>query len=145
MQDTQILQPFMAMMLLTLVVWIALYVRRIRYLVVNRVHPQKLATPEKVPEVIPEQVQYPAYNFRNLLELPVLFYALCLYLYTTGTADAIYVWSAWAYVVLRTAHSAIQCTVNIVMRRFQVYMASSLVLWFMVLRATLQLWQSGGQ
>lgn len=140
MQGTEILQPFLAMMLLTLVVWIALYVRRIGYLKGNRIHAQRVRTPEKVAEVIPEQVQYPAHNFRNLLELPILFYALCLYLFVTGTADPLYVWAAWAYVLLRAVHSAIQCTSNIVMQRFAAYLASSLVLWFMLLRATLQLW-----
>jgi hypothetical protein len=35
--------------------------------------------------------------------------------------------------------SAIQCTTNIVMQRFAVYMASSLVLWSMVIRAALGL------
>lgn len=138
MQGNAILQPLMAMILVTLVVWIALYVRRIRFLVTHRVPAQKVSTPEKVAAVIPEYVQYPANNFKNLLELPVLFYALCLYLYVTGSADAVYVIAAWAFVALRAVHSLIQCTTNIVMHRFVVYMAGAAALWFMVLRAALQ-------
>ena len=37
MQQFEIFQPFFAMMLLTLVVWIHMYVIRTRYLVANRV------------------------------------------------------------------------------------------------------------
>ena len=127
------------MMLLTLGVWILFYFKRISYLTKHRVHPQRLTTPENAASIIPEEIQNPSHNFRNLMELPVLFYALCLYLFVTGTGDALYVWSAWVFVALRAVHSVIHCTTNVVMRRFQAYMASSLVLWIMVLRATLQL------
>ena len=137
MQGHEIFRPFFVMMALTLVVWTAMYVRRIAYLKANRIHAQRLATPDKVVDVIPEKVQYPAYNFRNLLELPILFYALCLYLYVTASVDSFFLAAAWTYVGLRAIHSAIQCTTNIVMRRFVAYMASSLVLWMMILRAAL--------
>jgi hypothetical protein len=137
MQGNEIFGPFFGMILLTLIVWIALYVRRIGYLKRNRIHAQKVSTPDKVVDVIPEHVQYPAYNFRNLLELPVLFYMLCLYLYVTGNVDSMYVFAAWLFVGLRAVHSTIQCTTNIVMQRFSAYMAGAVVLWFMVLRAAL--------
>ena len=138
MEGNAILQPLIAMILVTLVVWTALYVRRIRFLVTHRVDAQRVSTPEKVAAVIPEQVQYPANNFKNLFELPVLFYVLCLYLYVTGSADTAFVIAAWAFVALRAVHSVIQCTTNIVMHRFAVYMAGAAALWFMVLRAALQ-------
>ena len=137
MQTTEIFGPFFAMILLTLTVWTVMYVRRIRYSMANRIHAQRLGTPEKAVKILPEEVQYPAYNLSNLLELPIIFYALCLYLFVTGNVDAVYVIAAWLYVGLRAAHSAIQCTTNIVMQRFAVYMTSSLVLWSMVFRAAL--------
>ena len=140
MQGNQIFGPFFAMMFLTFAVWVYMYVRRIAYCKANRIHPQRLATPDKAVQLIAEEIQYPAYNLRNLLELPIVFYALCLALFVTGTVDNLFVIAAWAYVGLRTIHSVIQCTTNIVMHRFSVYMASSVVLWIMVLRAALQLW-----
>jgi hypothetical protein len=139
MQNTAILQPFLAMMWLTMIVWVLMYVKRIGYLRAQRVPPQKLTTPDQVAAVIPESEQLPAYNLRNLFELPVLFYFVCLYLVVTDTSDSLYVVLAWVYVALRALHSLIHCTGNIVTRRFLVYMASSLVLWFMLLRASLQL------
>ena len=137
MQATEIFGPFFAMILLTFTVWIVMYVRRIRYSVANRIQAQRLGTPDKAVKVLPEEVQYPAYNLSNLLELPIIFYALCLYLFVSANVDALYVIAAWSYVGLRAAHSAIQCTTNRVIWRFAVYMASSLVLWLMVLRAAL--------
>lgn len=137
MQATEIFGPFFAMILLTFVVWVVMYIGRIRYSIANRINAQRLGTPEKVVQVLPEEIQYPAYNLTNLLELPIIFYALCLYLFVSGNVDALYVIAAWSYVALRTVHSVIQCTSNIVMRRFAVYMASSVVLWSMVLRAAL--------
>lgn len=135
MQGKEIFLPFFGMLLLTFAVWVLMYVRRIRFLMANRIHAQRLATPGKVEQIIPDEIQYPAYNLRNLFELPVVFYALCLYLYVTGNVDAVFVSAAWVFFGFRVVHSAVQCTVNIVMLRFLVYMASALALWFMLLRA----------
>lgn len=137
MHGTEIFEPFLGMLLLTLVVWIFLYVRRISYCVKNNIHAQRLSTPEKAVALIPDDVNRPANNFKNLFELPVIFYALCLYLFVTGSVDSVFVTGAWAFFGLRLLHSAIQCTINIVMLRFLVYMAGALVLWAMVLRAVL--------
>lgn len=125
------------MMLLTAIVWAYMYARRLTYIKANRIPPQELTTPEKAAGLLPEPVALPANNLRNLLELPVLFYALCLYLYVTGTADNLYVIAAWGFVALRAVHSIIHCTVNIVMLRFLAYFAASLVLWFMLGRVLL--------
>lgn len=125
------------MMLLTAVVWAYMYTRRLTYIKANRIPPQELTTPEKAADLLPESVALPANNLRNLLELPVLFYALCLYLYVTGSADGLQVISAWVFVAFRAAHSIIHCTVNIVTLRFLAYFAAALVLWFMLVRAVL--------
>ena len=135
MNGTTIFAPFLALMLLTFVVWLVMYVHRIRWITSNRIDAQEFTTPDKAQAIAPERVTYPSHNFRNLFELPVLFYALCLYLFATGSVDAIYVAAAWTFVALRAVHSAIHCTVNIVKARFGVYMAGALVLWFMIGRA----------
>ena len=134
MQNTEIFGPFIGMLLLTFVVWVVMYVRRISFLTKNKIHAQRLATPERGAEIIPEEVSYSSNNLKNLFELPVVFYALCLYLYATGQVDEIYLLTAWAFFSFRVVHSLIQCTVNIVMLRFAVYMVSSIALWFMLLR-----------
>lgn len=126
--------PFIGMLVLTFAVWVHLYVKRLRYTIDNRIHPQRLTTHEKGLAIIPEEVHYPANNFRNLCELPVVFYAICLYLFVTDGVDAVYVTAAWLFFALRVVHSVIHCTINRVIWRFSAYAASSLILWFMLAR-----------
>jgi hypothetical protein len=67
----------------------------------------------------------------------VLFYALALLLFVTNQVDATYVAAAWIFVAFRALHSAVHCTVNIVMLRFTLYLFSTLALWFMAGRAAI--------
>lgn len=130
--------PFLGMMLLTFVVWVVMYVRRLVFLHANKINPQKLTTLERGAAIIPETISYPAHNLRNLFELPVVFYALCLYLYVADRVDTTYVIAGWVFLVLRIAHSVVHSTVNIVTLRFLIYVAGALTLWFMLLRAALE-------
>ena len=139
MDGANIFVPFVGMLLLTFVVWTVMYVRRLTYVTKNKVHPQRLTTPEKGAQIIPEEISYPAYNLKNLFELPVVFYALCLYLYATGSVDSVYVTAAWIFLAFRIVHSLIHCTRNIVKLRFLSYAVAAAALWFMVLRAALGL------
>lgn len=133
----QILVPMLGMMVLTAIVWIVLYARRIPAMQRAQMPVQEYTTPEKGVSQLPEEVNYAANNFRNLFELPVLFYALCLYLYVTGTTGQPDIVAAWVFLVFRIAHSTIHCTVNVVMARFVTYAIAALALWFMVARAVL--------
>jgi hypothetical protein len=142
MNNDVILQPMVAMMLLTGLVWVFLYARRIPAMQAARRPVQKYTTPEKAIELLPEAVNYPAYNLKNLFELPVLFYALCLLLYVTGNVDGVYVAAAWGFVAFRALHSLIHCTINRVMARFVCYLISSLLLWFMLVRAAIAVFGS---
>lgn len=129
-----IFRPFAAMLLLTLAVWVFMYARRLSTMYVQKIDPQRFTTPDKVSAALPEAVQYPAYNLRNLVELPVLFYALCLALYATNAVDMTYVEMAWAFVGFRALHSLVHCTINVVKLRFTFYLLASLALWAMVVR-----------
>ena len=137
MNDTQILMPMLGVMTLTAVVWFVLYARRLPAIAKAGKPAQAFTTPDKGAALLPDDVNYPAYNFRNLFELPVLFYALCLYLYVTGSAEQADVIAAWVFCAFRVAHSAIHCTVNIVKARFATYVVSTFALWFMLARAVL--------
>lgn len=138
MTQTTIFGPFFATMLLTLVVWIYMYVRRIRFLTANQIDPKELERPAALAEMTPPEVSNPSDNLKNLFEIPVLFYALALYLFVTSQVDAVYVNTAWVFVFFRTVHSAVHCTFNLVMLRFYLYLISALALWFMLGRAALR-------
>lgn len=135
MSNEFILLPMLGMMVLTAVVWFVLYARRIPAMRRAGKPTQAYTTPDKGAALLPEEVSYPANNFKNLFELPVLFYALCLYLYVTATVGVADVMAAWLFLMFRIVHSAIHCTVNIVILRFAAYSAAALALWFMLGRA----------
>lgn len=137
MPDEEIFQPFFAMMLVTFVVWIYMYIRRTSFLVSGRVDLRKVDTPAKMDVSVPADINLPAYALKNLFELPVLFYALCLYLYMTGNVDDQYVIGGWLFVAGRLTHAVIYCAYNKVMHRFIAYFSSALLLWAMIIRALL--------
>ena len=139
MNDTQILAPMLGVMVLTAVVWFVLYARRLPAMRKLGVPAQEYTTPDKGAALLPETVSYPSNNFKNLFELPVLFYGLCLYLFVTQSAAPADIYAAWVFFGFRVLHSAIHCTVNIVIARFAAYLAAALALWFMLARAVLGL------
>jgi len=135
MNGNAIFLPMLATMSLTAVVWCYMYAKRIPAMRRARVSVQTYTTPEKVAEILPDEINYPAYNLKNLFELPVLFYGLCLYLSVSGNVDAAYVVAAWLFFIFRTLHSVVHCTSNIVMVRFYLYATGATVLWLMLGRA----------
>jgi hypothetical protein len=137
MNQNAIFGPFLVMMGLTGVVWVFMYVKRIRFLNSVDIEPNAL-TPAKLAEISPPSVANPSDNLKNLFEMPVIFYAMALYLYSVSQVDQIYLMTAWAFVLFRALHSVVHCTVNVVMVRFGLYALSSLALWFMVLRAAIE-------
>ena len=125
----EILLPPTALAFLSGIVWVRLYVDRIGELRARRIHPQQLASAKQVQETL-QNVQA-SDNFRNLFEVPVLFYALCGFLAITQLTTVFLLACAWGYVVLRAAHSYVHLTNNKVIRRFQLYVASTSVLYVM--------------
>lgn len=137
MESAEILAPLIAMFVLTFVVWLHMYVLRLNFIFSNKINSEKLKTPEVGGRLLPDQVNYPAYNFKNLFELPVVFYALCLLLYVTQAVDSTFVAAAWVFVAFRILHSLVHCTFNKIVLRFGLYMVSALALWFMLGRVVL--------
>lgn len=135
MAQSAIFGPFIATMLLTLAVWVFMYVRRIGFINANQIRPEDISTPADLARVMPPEVSSSSDNLKNLFELPVLFYALALYLFVTNQVDSGHVIAAWVFVLFRTLHSAVHCTVNAIMLRFYLYPIASLALWVMLLRA----------
>ncbi|HET7669880.1 MAG TPA: MAPEG family protein [Burkholderiales bacterium] len=77
---------------------------------------------------VPGAVSLPNRNLMNLLELPLLFYVVCIGLYVTLSVDRLAIVLAWTYVALRVAHSVVHLTYNNVFHRLAAYAASVLVL-----------------
>lgn len=133
-QQFRIFGPFLAMMLLTVVVWVYMYIRRIYFIKSRNIRPDQLQRSGELARISPPDVSNPSDNLKNLFEMPVLFYALSLYLFVTNQVDSIHVTAAWIYFVLRVIHSFIHCTINIIMLRFYAYLVSCLALFLMLFR-----------
>jgi hypothetical protein len=110
-------------------VWIRLYVERIGEMRARRIRPQVLASAREVTQAL--QNVNAADNFRNLFEVPVLFYVLCISLAVTQLVTLPDIWAAWGFVALRAAHSLVHLTYNRVMHRFMVYAASTVLVFIM--------------
>ncbi|HET9447829.1 MAG TPA: MAPEG family protein [Steroidobacteraceae bacterium] len=127
--EHSILLPPTALAFLTGFVWLRLGSDRLGELRARRIHPQQVATAKQMSETM-QNVQS-ADHFRNLFEVPVLFYAVCAFLAVTKLTTLFLLACAWGYVVLRAAHAYVHLTSNKVVRRFQVFVASTIVLYVM--------------
>ncbi len=134
MEQTAIFGPMFAMILLTLVVWVYMYIRRISFITANKFG-QKDLTPAAFAQLSPPAVSNPSDNLKNLFEIPVIFYVLLLYLFAVKQVDAAYLDAAWIFVAFRVLHSAVHCTFNLIMLRFYLYLIASVAVWFIAIRA----------
>ena len=136
MDQAGIFQPFVATMILTMVVWVYMYGRRLPFIFANGLDAKQM-TPLELARLSPPQVSNPSDNLKNLFELPTVFYAVVLYLYVTNQVDTAHLSAAWVFFVFRATHSAVHCTFNFIPLRFVLYVISAAALWFMVLRAAI--------
>ena len=127
MSQNAIFLPAIAMAALTFMVWCRLYVERLGQMFRERIHPQAMATSAQMAARIKDTRA--ADNFRNLFELPVLFYVAVVIAQVAGLVSPLLLGLAWAFVALRALHSLIHCSYNKVMHRFQAYLFGGLVLW----------------
>jgi len=121
-----ILLPCAAMVLLTAVVWVRMYVVRIAEIREKQIDPQSVRSSALGAGLL-ERVEA-ADNFENLFEVPVLFYALCACLAASDHVTPLFVVGAWLFVALRALHSFIHLTYNRVMHRFYAYAAGTVLI-----------------
>ncbi|NCP18196.1 MAG: MAPEG family protein [Erythrobacter sp.] len=77
--------------------------------------------------VVPDKVQWKSHNYAHLMEQPTLFYAVVVILALVAPSP-LAILLAWIYVAIRIVHSIWQATVNIVMVRFLLFIASTIAL-----------------
>ena len=125
--DTRIFLPALAMVALTIVVWFRMYVVRVAQMKRDRIHPQAVATAAQSAAKLTDSGA--ADNFRNLFELPVLFYLALVVAALSAQVTPLTLALAWLFVFWRIVHSAIHCSYNKVMHRFSVYVLGGATLW----------------
>jgi hypothetical protein len=125
----------MVLVLWTLAMCVWLYATRIPALKERNIVYNPRRPSEEFHAQLPANVRWKADNYNNLLEQPTIFYAVALTLAFLSAGSGLNAGLAWAYVVLRIAHSLVQVLINEVMIRFALFAISSLVLLGMTLRA----------
>ena len=135
--SNSILQPVVALVLWSMVMWAWLYATRIPAIVGAKVEMDPTMTTADLSQRLPPQVRWKADNYNHLMEQPTLFYAVALTLAFVGEGSGLNAWLAWAYVGIRVVHSLVQALANIIMVRFLIFMVGSLVLLALAIQAAL--------
>jgi len=134
MHPSLIVWPMGALALFTLTVLLIVPFRRFAAARAGQVTAKDFAYGES--SAVPGEVSIPNRNYMNLLEAPVLFYAVGALILAERREGPWLLAAAWAYVALRVAHSAIHLTYNNVLHRLTAFAVSNVVLialWVMFL------------
>ena len=145
MESKHILQPTVALMIWTMVMWAWMYATRIPAMQKAEMDATRLvgSNGASLREKLPDTVNWKADNYNHLHEQPTLFYAVALVLAYLGQGDGMNAFLAWIYVGLRVAHSLVQVTANRVLVRFVLFALSSVVLMSLIYKAAVSVFSVG--
>lgn len=129
------LAPVVALVAWTLVMWLWMYATRIPAILKSRMRLDPNAPRGEQMAQLPPAVRWKADNYNHLMEIPTIFYAVALVLAVLGDTSTISVGLAWAFVVLRVAHSLWQSLSNVIQVRFALFVLSTLPLFGLTWRA----------
>ena len=129
MSDPAIFLPAVAMVALTVAVVFRMFFERQRQVRSDGIHMRDIPSSSQMATRFVDTRA--ADNYRNLFEMPVLFYLALGVAYATSQVSPLVLALAWGYVIFRMLHSYIHCTYNRVMHRFYAFLASNVLLWGM--------------
>lgn len=133
-----ILQPVVALVLWSMMMWAWLYATRIPAIQKAGLPMDPAMTSADLAAALPASVRWKADNYNHLMEQPTVFYATALVLAVAGQGGGLNAQLAWGYVGLRVVHSLVQATANIILLRWALFMAGSVVLLVLAVRAALE-------
>ena len=136
MNSNYIFWPVLAQIFLTLTMFIVLGVRKVKAVKAGEVYRQQAALNNRE---WPDEVVKVSNNVANQFEAPVLFYVLCLVLYSINAAGAGAIALAWLFALSRYAHAYVHIGSNYVPMRFRLFMIGCLVLIVMLILAAWKL------
>lgn len=121
-----IIRPIFALVVVTAVVWFAMLI--FRNVAVLRGSASIKYFEGFSKDIPPEWIERPARTYKNLLELPVLFYLVCVLMLITGEMDEVQVALAWVFVYSRIAHAVVYIGINKVPYRFVAFVTGFIAL-----------------
>ncbi len=113
------------MVLLTLAVGVILFTKNINAVKAKAVRVNFFAVYN---EEAPIELLQARDHYKNLFELPVLFYLLVMILYVNQDVTIFDLFLSWTFVVMRFFHSYIRATSNWVPKRSKVFIIGFIVL-----------------
>lgn len=123
-----LLQPLVALLIWSLLMWLWMYITRLPAMQKMQLKLDPNVPPRDLMSVFPATVRWKADNYNHLLEAPTLFYAAVLAMALVDPGNSIALGAAWAYVLLRVAHSLVQSLINHIPTRFGLFVLSTLAL-----------------
>lgn len=136
MNSNHIIWPVLAQIFLTLIMFIMLGMRKAKAVKAGEVNRQQAAVNNRV---WPEDVVKVSNNIANQFEAPVLFYVLCLVLYSINAVGMAAIALAWLFALSRFAHAYVHIGSNYVPMRFRLFVIGCLVLITMLMLAAWKL------
>ena len=125
-ETAALIQPVVALVVLTAIVGLMMVVYRNVALIRGTASERYFRT--FTADIPAEWVERPTRTYMNLLELPVLFYVVCLLMLMTGRFDSIQVSLAWLFVITRYVHAFIYIGFNHVPLRFTAFLTGVITL-----------------
>ena len=136
MHPNHILWPVLAQVLLTLIMYVLLALRKAKVVKAGNFNRQAAALDNKA---WPPDVVKVSNNIANQFESPVLFYVICLVLYSLNGVSVMVLALAWVFVLSRYVHAYVNVNTNYVPARFSVFLVSVAVLVMLVVIAAWEL------
>jgi hypothetical protein len=130
MSSNHIFWPILAQVLLTLIMFIVLGMRKAKAVHAGKVDRKQAALDNRV---WPDDVVKVSNNIANQFEAPVLFYILCLVIYSIDAAGTVAIVLAWLFALSRCAHAYVHVGSNCVPMRLRLFLVGCLVLLAMLI------------
>lgn len=126
MNQFSLIYPMSAMVMLTFIILVTLFINRVQSSRKGEVSPFYYKTYQGEE---PEHLLKLSQHVTNIFESPTLFYVACLAAMIINEQSMIFLLLSWTYVFLRAVHAYIHTRRNKILRRAAAYFAS----WFVLL------------
>jgi hypothetical protein len=117
--------PLFTMVLLTLLVVLRPLYFNITAVIRKEVHIKHF---KLFDEGIPPKLQSASQHYKNMFEMPILFYVLCVLLIINNNATSLDIFFAWGFVIFRILHSISRIPNRDVNLRFSLFAGSFIML-----------------
>ncbi|MGD9388003.1 MAG: MAPEG family protein [Gammaproteobacteria bacterium] len=137
MTATTMFWPMLGMAALTFAAWLLMGLRRRKALRSREMRLDDFSGRGEIP--MTPAVSVSTRHFANHFEIPLLFHVICAAHLALGVASVFAVAIAWAFVLLRALHMREHLGRNRVITRFNLYVASTFLMWLLWLHLAMQL------